>query len=90
MLPTYEICWQAFLSEINDEMSTFSPGRATIGVRATIKPDGRLEGCMAMMAECGLRHLPSPDAGKIVSVISIGDVGAFGDGRSQGKPDLMS
>src|SRR6201986_1451560 len=40
----------------------------------TIKPDDRLDGCMAMMAKRGFRHLPVLDAGKVVGVISIGDV----------------
>ncbi len=40
----------------------------------TIKPDDPLEGCMAMMAARGFRHLPVMDAGKVVGVISIGDI----------------
>ena len=40
----------------------------------TVRPGDRLEGCMAMMATCGFRHLPVLDAGKLVGVISIGDV----------------
>ena len=40
----------------------------------TVKPDDQLEGCMAMMAARGFRHLPVLDAGKVVGVISIGDV----------------
>jgi CBS domain-containing protein len=40
----------------------------------TVKPDHPLEGCMAMMATRGFRHLPVLDAGKVVGVISIGDV----------------
>jgi CBS domain-containing protein len=40
----------------------------------TVRPDDRLERCMAMMAARGFRHLPVMDAGKIVGVISIGDV----------------
>ncbi len=44
------------------------------GNPVTVKPDDRLEGCMAMMAGRGFRHLPVLDAGKVVGVISIGDV----------------
>jgi CBS domain-containing protein len=40
----------------------------------TITLNDRLEGCMAMMADRGFRHLPVLDAGKVVGVISIGDV----------------
>lgn len=40
----------------------------------TVKPDDPLEGCMAMMASRGFRHLPVMDTGKVVGVISIGDV----------------
>ncbi len=44
------------------------------GNPVTVKPDDQLEGCMAMMAGRGFRHLPVLDAGKVVGVISIGDV----------------
>ena len=40
----------------------------------TVKPDDPLDGCMAMMSARGFRHLPVMDAGKVVGVISIGDV----------------
>jgi len=40
----------------------------------TVKPDDPLDGCMAMMSERGFRHLPVLDAGRVVGVISIGDV----------------
>jgi CBS domain-containing protein len=40
----------------------------------TVKPDHSLESCMAMMASRGFRHLPVMDGGKVVGVISIGDV----------------
>ena len=40
----------------------------------TVKPDDPLDGCMAMIAQRGIRHLPVLDAGKVVGVISIGDV----------------
>lgn len=48
------------------EMMTANP--------TTVKPDDPLDGCMAMMAERGYRHLPVLDAGKVVGVISIGEV----------------
>src|ERR1700757_4112121 len=44
------------------------------GNPVTVMPDDRLESCMALMAERGFRHLPVLDAGKVVGVISIGDV----------------
>src|SRR5689334_6438094 len=44
------------------------------GNPVTVKPDDGLEGCMAMMAARGFRHLPVLDRGKVVGVISIGDV----------------
>jgi CBS domain-containing protein len=49
-------------------------GQVMTGNPVTIKPDDLLEGCMALMAERGFRHLPVLDAGTVVGVISIGDV----------------
>lgn len=40
----------------------------------TVTPDDQLDGCMAMMARRSFRHLPVLHAGKVVGVISIGDV----------------
>ena len=40
----------------------------------TVKPDDPLQGCMALMAARSFRHLPVLDAGKVIGVISIGDV----------------
>lgn len=40
----------------------------------TVGPDDQVQRCMAMMAARGFRHLPVLDAGKVVGVISIGDV----------------
>src|SRR5246500_370987 len=40
----------------------------------TVKPDDPLQSCMAMMSARRFRHLPVLDAGKVVGVISIGDV----------------
>ena len=44
------------------------------GNPVTVKPDDQLQGCMAMMADRSFRHLPVLDGGKVVGVISIGDV----------------
>lgn len=44
------------------------------GKLLTVKPGDPLEGCMAMMAERGYRHLPVLDAGKVVGVITLGEV----------------
>src|ERR1700757_1613033 len=49
-------------------------GQGMTGNPVTVKLDDRLEGCMAMMAARGFRHPPVLDAGKVVGVISIGDV----------------
>ena len=49
-------------------------GHVMTGDPVTVKPDDQLEGCMAIMAARGFRHLPVLDAGKVVGVISIGDV----------------
>jgi CBS domain-containing protein len=49
-------------------------GQVMTGNPVTVKPDDRLESCMVMMAERGFRHLPVLDAGKVVGVVSIGDV----------------
>ncbi|MEM7445733.1 MAG: CBS domain-containing protein [Pseudomonadota bacterium] len=40
----------------------------------TVTPNEPLEACLAMMAERGYRHLPVLDAGKVVGVISLGEV----------------
>ena len=41
-------------------------GQVMTGDPVTVKPDDQLEGCMAMMAARGFRHLPVLDAGKVV------------------------
>ena len=54
-----------------------SVGQVMTSNPVTVKLDDPLEGCMAMMAEHGFRHLPALDAGKVVGVISIGDVNKY-------------
>jgi CBS domain-containing protein len=49
-------------------------GQVMTGNPVTVKPNDPVEGCMAIMAERGFRHLPVLDAGKVVGVISIGEV----------------
>src|ERR1700761_382831 len=44
------------------------------GNPVTVQPGDRLDSCMAMMVTRGFRHLPVLDAGKIVGVISVGDI----------------
>jgi CBS domain-containing protein len=40
----------------------------------TVKLSDQLEACMGLMAARGFRHLPVLDGGKVVGVISIGDL----------------
>ena len=49
-------------------------GQVMTGDPVTVKPYDQLKRCMAMMATRNFRHLPVLDAGKVVGVISIGDV----------------
>ncbi|MBV9261606.1 MAG: CBS domain-containing protein [Pseudolabrys sp.] len=44
------------------------------GDPVTVRQDDQLDGCMTMMAARNIRHLPVLDGGKVVGVISIGDV----------------
>lgn len=40
----------------------------------TVKPSDPIEACMGLMATRNFRHLPVLDGGKVVGVVSIGDV----------------
>ena len=40
----------------------------------TVKPSDPLEACMGLMANRGFRHLPVMDGGRVVGVVSVGDV----------------
>ncbi|MFM8769318.1 MAG: CBS domain-containing protein [Rubrivivax sp.] len=40
----------------------------------TVKPADPLEACMGLMANRGFRHLPVVDGGRVIGVVSVGDV----------------
>ena len=40
----------------------------------TVKPEDPLEACMGLMANRNFRHLPVLEAGRVVGVVSIGDI----------------
>ncbi len=40
----------------------------------TVKPDDPLEACMGLMASRNFRHLPVVEGGRLIGVISIGDI----------------
>ena len=40
----------------------------------TVKPSDPLEACMGLMANRGFRHLPVIEGGRVVGVVSVGDV----------------
>ncbi len=43
----------------------------------TVSPDELLENCMTAMTEKRIRHLPVVEEGKVVGIISIGDIVKF-------------
>ncbi|MFM7530889.1 MAG: CBS domain-containing protein [Rubrivivax sp.] len=40
----------------------------------TVKPSDQLEACMGLMASRNIRHLPVLESGRVVGVVSIGDI----------------
>jgi CBS domain-containing protein len=44
------------------------------GTVVTVRPEQTVDDCMALMTERRIRHLPVVDGGKLVGVLSIGDL----------------
>ena len=40
----------------------------------TVRPEQTVEGCMALMTDKRVRHLPVTEGGKIIGIVSIGDL----------------
>ena len=61
---------------LKGRFSRETPVREIMTERVTYAcPDDTIEECMALMAELRLRHLPVFEAGRLIGVVSIGDVG---------------
>ena len=41
----------------------------------TVNPNIPIEGCMALMTERHFRHLPVVEGGRLIGIVSIGDIG---------------
>ena len=61
---------------LKGRFSRETPVREIMTERVTYAcPDDTIEECMALMAEMRLRHLPVFEGGRLIGVVSIGDVG---------------
>jgi CBS domain-containing protein len=56
------------------DAKTTPAGQIMTAKPVTVKLDDPLDACMVLMTKRGFRHLPVLDAGKVVGVVSIGDV----------------
>jgi CBS domain-containing protein len=43
----------------------------------SVRPDQSIEGCMALMTEKRIRHLPVLQEGRVIGILSIGDLVKF-------------
>lgn len=60
---------------LQDKSSKSTPVREIMTKRVIyVQPDQRIEECMAIMTEKRIRHLPVLDGGRLLGIISIGDV----------------
>jgi len=60
---------------LKGKSSKETPVRDVMTARVTyIRPEQTVEDCMALMTDKRVRHLPVLDQGKVVGLVSIGDV----------------
>lgn len=60
---------------LHGKTSTETPVRQVMSSRVLyVRPDQSVEDCMALMTDKHIRHLPVVDGGRLVGLISIGDI----------------
>lgn len=60
---------------LKGKASKDTPVRDVMTARVTyVRPEQTVEDCMALMTDKRVRHLPVLDQGKVIGVVSIGDI----------------